>query len=87
MCLNSVELVITFSFCLVAQYSESYRNFQLDNPWVIIMACVLYIVTIIVAFCVKKARVFPLDMVLLLVFILSFSYIISLACSAIVDSS
>jgi FtsH-binding integral membrane protein len=85
--MHSVELVITFSFCLVAQYSENYRNFQLDNPWVIIMAFVFLIATMIVAFCAKKARTFPLDMVLLLVFILSFSYIISLACSAVVDST
>ena len=40
----------------------------------------------IVAFCVKKARKFPIDMILLLVFILSFSYIVSFVCSAIVDS-
>lgn len=41
----------------------------------------------IVAFCWKKAKVFPLDTILLLVFILSFSYIISLLCSAVVQSA
>lgn len=39
------------------------------------------------ACCVPKARVFPLDMVMLLVFVLSFSYIISLCCSAVVESN
>lgn len=41
----------------------------------------------IVACCVPKARAFPLDLVMLLVFVLSFSYIVSLCCSAVVDSN
>lgn len=52
-----------------------------------IVAIVLLITTMIVAFCVSKARRFPIDMILLLFFILSFSYIISLVCSAVVDST
>lgn len=47
----------------------------------------LLIGVMILACCVPKARAFPVDLVLLLVFVLSFSYIISLCCSAVVDSS
>jgi protein lifeguard len=82
-----VELLITFSFCLASQYSEAYRNFQLDNIAPLIIAVVLMIVVMVVAACVKKARRFPIDMVLLLFFILSFSYLMSFCCSAVVQSS
>jgi len=54
--------------------------------WVIVFPILLIIAIFIVAFCVPKARAFPLDMILLIVFILSFSYVISLSCSAVVDT-
>jgi FtsH-binding integral membrane protein len=45
------------------------------------------IVSGVVALCVPRAREFPLDLINLLVFILSFSYLISFTCSALVDST
>ena len=81
----AVELLVTFSFCLIAQFSQSYRNFQLDNPLLLIAPIVLLIVILIIAFCVKKARKFPFDLTLMVLFVLCFSYIISFACSAAVD--
>lgn len=44
------------------------------------------IVVLIVAFCVKKARRFPIDLTLMLIFVLSFSYLVSFSCSAAVNS-
>lgn len=72
---------------MMAQYVEAYRNFQLNYPWVIAFPIVLAIVVAIIACCVPKARVFPFDTILLLVFILSFSYIMSMLCSEIVDDT
>ena len=40
----------------------------------------------LVAFCVKAARRTPIAMTLLLIFIVAFSYLISLSCSAVVES-
>ena len=72
---------------MVAQYVEAYRNFQLNYPWVIAFPIVLAIVVAIVACCVPKARTFPLDTILLVIFVLSFSYIMSMLCSAVVDDT
>lgn len=71
----------------MSQYSETFRNFQLDNAIFIIIPVVLLIIVMIIAFCVKKARRAPFDIILLLVFILSFSYIVSMCCSAVVNST
>lgn len=54
--------------------------------WVITFPILLLIGVFIIAAFVPQARRPPFDMVLLLVFILSFSYLISMACSAVVDS-
>jgi len=51
----------------------------------LIVPIVLLIVILIVAFCVKKARKFPIDLTLMVLFVLCFSYIVSFACSAAVD--
>lgn len=72
---------------MVAQYVEAYRNFQLEYPWVIAFPIALVIVVAIVACCISKARTFPLDTILLLIFVLSFSYIMSMLCSLIVSDS
>lgn len=45
------------------------------------------IVVMIVAFCVRAVRRFPFDVMLLLVFILCFSYIVSFSCSALAAST
>lgn len=50
-------------------------------PVIFLMACMF------IAMCVPKAREFPLDMVLLLFFILSFSYIISFTCSIVTEQT
>ena len=71
---------------MLSQYCAAYRNFQMDYAWVITFPILLIIAVFIVAFCVPKARHFPIDMILLLVFVLSFSYLISMSCSAVVDS-
>lgn len=65
----------------MSQYVESYRNFQLDYGWFLVFP-VLFVAAIMGAvFCVPKVREFPLDMVMLLFFILSFGYIVSYSCS------
>ena len=51
-----------------------------------IASIVVLIVVMIVAFCVSSARKTPAAMTLLLLFILSFSYLISYSCSAVVSS-
>ena len=80
-----VELAITFGVCLVSQYVEAFRNFQLEYWWVMFFPLILLVVTVIVACCVESARKPPLDLVMLLVFVLSFSYLVSMSCSAVVD--
>ena len=59
----------------------------MDYAWVVVFPILLIIGVFVVACCVPKAREFPLDMVLTLVFVLSFAYCISMTCSAIVDDS
>ena len=44
------------------------------------------IVVAIVACCVPSARVFPFDMIMLLIFVLSYSYICSFICSVVVNN-
>jgi len=70
---------------MLSQYCEAYRNFQLQYVWVIIFPILLIIGIFITAICVPLARRPPLDIVMLLVFIVSFSYLISMSCSAVVD--
>jgi FtsH-binding integral membrane protein len=50
-------------------------------PTLLLMACMG------VAMCVPKAREFPVDMLLLFVFVLSFSYMISFCCSTVVEDN
>ena len=56
---------------------EDFRNFQIDNWWIIFIPVVLAIVIAILVFCVDKAREPPLDILMLLVFVLSVSYVMS----------
>ena len=85
MYVNEVELSLTFGMCFLAQYVEAYREFQLDNAWFIAIPICLIIGIAVVTCCVPASRVFPLDMIMLLMFVLSFGYIVSMACSALVD--
>lgn len=70
---------------MLSQYCEPFRNFQLDYVWFIVFPIILLMVSMGVAMAVPAARKFPLDMVVLLMFILSFSYMISFCCSQVVD--
>jgi FtsH-binding integral membrane protein len=71
--------------CLLSQYCEPFRNFQLDYQWVTVFPVLLLMGTMATAMCVPAASKFPLDMLLLFVFILSFSYLISFSCSIVAD--
>lgn len=57
----------------------------MDYQWFVVFPVLLLIGIFMVAFCVRKARAFPFDMLLLLGFLLCFSYIISMSCSAVVE--
>jgi FtsH-binding integral membrane protein len=57
----------------------------MQNVWVIVFPILLIIGVFITAIFVPQVRRAPLDMVMLLVFIVSFSYLISMSCSAVVD--
>ena len=45
------------------------------------------IVILIIAFCAKRARKFPIDLILMLAFVMCFSYIVSFCCSAVANST
>ncbi len=71
--------------CLLSQFCQPYRDFQLDYGWFLIFPVLFVMGCMGIAVFVPKAREFPFDNILLLVFILSFGYIISYTCSYVVE--
>lgn len=72
---------------MISQYVESYREFQLNHAWFIVIPIILLLTVMLVACCVPKARAPPMDIIMLLIFVLSFSYIMSFFCSIVVNNS
>jgi FtsH-binding integral membrane protein len=70
---------------MLSQYCQAYRDFQLDYGWFMIFPVLFVMGCMLVAMFVPKAREFPFDNILLLVFVLSFGYIISFTCSVVVE--
>ena len=70
---------------MLSQFCQSYRDFQLDYGWFMIFPVLFVMGCMLVAVFVPKARQFPFDNILLLVFVLSFGYIISFTCSVVVE--
>lgn len=74
----SAQLLITFFFVLIAFLSDSFQQFQRDNVWLVIVCAVVTLITIYALACYRKiARSVPINYILLLVFTLAESYIVS----------
>jgi FtsH-binding integral membrane protein len=69
----------------MSQYYEPYRQFQMDYPWVVVFPILLMIGTVLVGIFVPIFRKVPMSLLVLLMFVLCFSYLISMSCSALVD--
>lgn len=78
-----MELAVTFAMCLLSQYVQAYQQFQLDYAWVLVFPVLLIIGIMVAVMCVPAVRQYPIDMIMLLFFVLSYGYIISFACSAV----
>ena len=74
----STQLIITFLFILISFNVKSFREFQRANTWLLWVSIVLTIVLMYALGCYKEiARKVPLNYILLLIFTLAESYVVS----------
>lgn len=76
----SLLLLITFVFCIVARFSDEYVAYMQREPWVVVVASVLVIVLLYTLGCWKTAaRTVPWNYMLLILFALAQSVLVSYA--------
>jgi len=71
--------------CFISYYSHNFFNFQIDHYWLMYVCLGLMIVTEIPIFCCQAGRIFPYNMVLLLVFTIAEAYVVSCITSIVAD--
>jgi len=79
----SIQLFVTVMTTLASMYNTAFRNFQLNQTWVIYPMIALLIVSEIGIFCTKSGRKAPGSYVFLTMFTLAESYLVSLVCAAV----
>ena len=72
-----MQLALTVAFCFISYYSPRFFEFQLDNYWLMWVCLGLMIVTEIPILCCQAGRVFPKNMIFLLIFTLAEAYFLS----------
>ena len=73
-----LQLSVTVAFVLFNMYNASFSSFQTENMWAFWVSWVVSLVSIIVLFCVPGASTSsPLNRILLFVFMLTESYLVS----------
>jgi len=78
-----LQLLITVGVTCASIYSETFNNFQYNYYWIMYIMIVLMIVCEITIFCCKAGRRPPTNYILLLLFTISESYMISFICAAV----
>lgn len=79
----SVQLTFTFLMCLVSHLSQSFNMFQIANPGFLWISLIGTVVTMICIMCFRSlARNVPTNYILLGIFTLCESYMISFICGA-----
>ena len=79
----TLQLLITVGMTCASMYIESFRNFQYNYYWIMYILMVVMIVSEIAIFCCKAGRRPPTNYILLLLFTLSESYMVSFICAAV----
>lgn len=75
----SVQLIITAGFVAMSVYVDEYERFIADNMWLFVICLVLYIVIFYTMIYVRSlCRKVPINFILLGVFTLAFSYIVTM---------
>lgn len=77
----TLQLLITVGVTVASMYSTAFSNFQATYYWIMYILMVLVIVTEIAILCSKAGRRPPTNYLLLLVFTLCESYMISFICA------
>lgn len=73
-----MQMMVTTAFVLLSINSSGFSGFQQSNEWLFWVSLVMSMVSLIVLFCARKAATtFPYNIMLLAVFTLSESYIVS----------
>lgn len=76
----SLLLLITFVFCIVARFSNEYVAYMQREPWVVVVASILVIALLYTLGCWKKAaRTVPWNYMLLILFAIAQSVLVSYA--------
>lgn len=76
----SLLLFITFAFCIVARFSNEYVAYMQREPWVVVIASILVIALLYMLGCWKKAaRTVPWNYMLLILFGIAQSVLVSYA--------
>lgn len=73
-------LFITFAFCIIARFSNEYVAYMQREPWVVVIASILVIALLYMLGCWKKAaRTVPWNYMLLILFGIAQSVLVSYA--------
>jgi protein lifeguard len=81
-CILGIQLMVTTSFVIFNMANEAFAQFQLENQAVFWVALVVSIISLIVLICVPgMATKSPWNVLLLSVFTLAESYMVSMICS------
>ena len=77
-----IQLSITVSFVLLNMFNQNFAAFQKTNVWLFWVSFVVSLISIIVLACVPGVTTkFPINGILLTIFTLAESYIVSFICS------
>lgn len=79
----TLQLLITVGVTCASMYSTTFQQFQYDYYWIMYIMMVLMIVSEVAILCSKAGRRPPMNYILLLIFTISESYMISFICAAV----
>lgn len=78
-----MQLLITAAMCFASYYSIHFLEFQIKNYWLMYVSIAFMIVTEVLILCCPTGRQYPANLILLLVFTMAESYLVSFTTSVV----
>ena len=82
-----IQFLITAGMCFASYYSLNFLLFQIENYWLMWTCVGLLLTTEIIIFCCPAGRQHPINLIMLLIFTLCESYIVSYICAIVANEN
>ena len=83
----AIQFMITAGMCFISYFVRGFLEFQVNNYWLMWVCFGLLLVTEITILCCPAGRKHPINLILLLIFTLAESYMVSFICSIVAEEN